>query len=205
MNTWILTPEKYLKEPEAKKLRKTLEDQAIVALSKKRKKPIRDWMIIDLALSSGLRASELGSLKTKDIYIGKNESSLLVRNGKADKSRMVYISEKTKKHLKDFIKWKKQIGESTKPDSNLFVSERGDRMTLSAIQKRFKLWARVAGLDPRYSIHSTRHTYGTMLYKATKDLRLVQKQLGHSSSRITEIYADVLPEEAKKGVELLYV
>ena len=205
MNPWILTPEKYLKEPEVKKLRKVLEDKAIVALTKKQKKPIRDWMIVDLALSSGLRASELGNIKIKDIYIRKSESSLLVRNGKADRSRMVYIGKKARKHLKDFLKWKKQVRESTKPDSCLFISERGDRMTLSAIQKRFKHWARVAGLDSRYSIHSTRHTYGTMLYKATKDLRLVQKQLGHSSSRITEIYADVLPEEAKKGVDLLYV
>ena len=204
MNTWILTPEKYLKPHEAKTLLKTLEEKSIVATAKKQKKPIRDYMLIDLALGTGLRASELGDLRIKNLFIGKGESTLFVAHGKAAKSRLVYISEKTRKHLKDYIKFKKESGESIKPDSYLFTSERSDKMSLSAVQKRFKLWSRVAGLNPRYSIHSARHTYGTMLYRATKDLRLVQKQLGHSSSHITEIYADVLPEDAEKAVNLLF-
>lgn len=205
MNSWILTPEKYLKEHEAKKLLKVLEEKSIVAIAKKQKKPIRDYMLINLALSTGLRASELGDLKIKSLFVGKGESTVFVAHSKADKSRLVYISEKIKKHLKNYLRWKKESGESVKPDSYLFTSERSDKMTLSAVQKRFKLWSRVAGLNSRYSIHSTRHTYGTMLYRATKDIRLVQKQLGHSSSHITEIYVDILPEDAEKAVNLLYV
>ena len=77
-------------------------------------------------------------------------------------------------------------------------------MTLSAIQRRFKFWMKAAGLPPRYSIRSARHTYGTMLYRATKDLRLVQKQLGHSSTQSTEVYAAVLNEDTEKAVNALY-
>ncbi|MCK5280193.1 MAG: tyrosine-type recombinase/integrase, partial [Cyclobacteriaceae bacterium] len=82
--------------------------------------------------------------------------------------------------------------------------ERSPKMTLSAIQKRFKYWTKACGLKAHYSIHSARHTYGTMLYRNTKDLRMVQKQLGHSSCQVTEVYADVLDEDVEKAVNTLY-
>ena len=124
MKKWVLTPEKFLKENEVQTLRTFLEEKAIVALAKSQKKPIRDWAIIDLALSSGLRASEITNLKIKDIHIGKGESSIFVSRGKGGKNRLVTISEKLKKHLKEFISWKKKTGESVDPEAFLFASER---------------------------------------------------------------------------------
>jgi len=205
MKKWILTPDKFLKEDEVHALRTLLQEKAIVALARKQKKPIRDWAVIDIALSGGLRASEITNLKIKDAHIDKGENALFVAKGKGDKSRLVMISEKLKKHLKEFISWKKKAGEPVGSEDYLFVSERSPKMTLSAIQKRFKHWSKACGLKTQYSIHSARHTYGTMLYRATKDLRMVQKQLGHSSSKITEVYADVLAEDVEKAVNLLYV
>ena len=88
----------------------------------------------------------------------------------------------------------------------LFPSERGEKMSRSGIQQIFKKWAKQAGLPSHYSIHSLRHTYATNLYKASGyNLRLVQKQLGHSSPSITQVYADVMNsdvEEALKNLEL---
>lgn len=205
MKQWILTPNKYLKKHEIKTLRTCLEEKAIVAITKKQKKPVRDWASIDIALSAGLRASEICNLKIKDLHIGKGESSIFVENGKGNKNRLVAIGDKLKRHLKEFIGWKKTAGEATHPESFVFVSERAPKMTLSALQKRFKWWLKAAGLGNRYSIHSARHTYGTMLYRNTKDLRMVQKQLGHSSCQVTEVYADVLSEETEKAVNELYV
>ena len=79
-------------------------------------------------------------------------------------------------------------------------------MSRSGIQQVFKKWAKKAGLPSHYSIHSLRHTYATNLYKASGyNLRLVQKQLGHSSPSITQVYADVINsdvEEALKNLEL---
>jgi integrase/recombinase XerD len=205
MQKWILTPDKYLKDHEIKALRAFMEDKSFVAMAKRRKKPVRDWMMIDVALSAGLRASEICNLKVRDLHIGKGESAVFVQKGKGNKDRLVVIGDKLKRHLKDFIGWKKSVGEPTNQDSFLFVSERGPGMTLSALQKRFKWWARASGLGDRYSIHSARHTYGTMLYRNTKDLRMVQKQLGHSSCQVTEVYADVLREDTVKAVNELYV
>lgn len=204
MKKWVLTPDKYLKPEEATLLRTYLEDKALAAIAKKKKKPARDWAAIDIALSAGLRASEITHLTVQDAHLGKGESALFIKNGKGGKDRLVLIGEKLKKHLKDYLSWKKQVGEAVTPDSYLFVSERGPKLTLSAIQKRFKHWIRAAGLPSRYSIHSARHTYGTMLYRTTKDLRMVQKQLGHSSCQVTEVYADVLNEDTEKAVNALY-
>lgn len=204
MKKWILTPDKYLKEYETKALRTFLEEKAIVGVAKGRKKPPRDWAIIDIAFSTGLRASEICNLKIKDLHIRKGESAIFVENGKGKKNRLVLIGEKLKKHLKEFIAWKKRAEEPATPESYLFVSERSPKMGLNALQKRFKHWVRLAGLKGGYSIHSARHTYGTMLYRQTKDLRMVQKQLGHSSSQVTEVYADVIKEDVEKAVNALY-
>ena len=204
MKTWILTQEKFLKEEEVKRLRSFMEEKAIVAITKRQKKPVRDWALIDIALSAGLRASEIGNLKIKDIHVGKGENAIFVFEGKGKKSRLIKIGEKLKRHLKDFILWKKSVYEPTTPESYLFKSERNSKMQLSAIQKCFKTWAKQAGLKSRYSIHSLRHTYGTMMYRMSKDLRMVQKQLGHSSCRITEVYADVLSEDTERVVNALY-
>ena len=204
MKKWILTPDKFLKEEEVKRLRSFMEEKSIVAITKRQKKPVRDWAIIDIALSAGLRASEIGDIKVKDVHVGKGESSIFVSKGKGDKSRLVMIGEKLKRHLKDYILWKKTVYEPDQPDDYLFKSERNDKIGLSAIQKCFKYWAKASGLKSHYSIHSMRHTYGTMLYRCTKDLRMVQKQLGHSSCKITEVYADVLREDVEKAVNALY-
>ena len=78
-------------------------------------------------------------------------------------------------------------------------------MTRSGIQQVFKKWAKKAGIPANYSIHSLRHTYATNLYKASGyNLRLVQRQLGHSSPTVTQVYADVMDtdvEEALRNLE----
>lgn len=61
--------------------------------------------------------------------------------------------------------------------------------------KSFKKAIEVSGLRNELSIHKCRHTYATYLLQGTKDLRYVQKQLGHADINMTSLYADILPEE----------
>jgi len=78
-------------------------------------------------------------------------------------------------------------------------------MTIRAIQKAFKRTAVRAGLALHYSIHCLRHTYACELYRVSGyNLRLVQKQLGPSSSRTTEVYADVMDNDIRRALEKLY-
>jgi site-specific recombinase XerD len=143
-------------------------------------------------------------LKTKDLGLGKKEPMIHVRNGKGKKTRYVNISQELRKHLKEFLAWKKRAGDDISEDGYLFPSRDGKPYTLNGIQKRFKAVAKEAGLRLSYSIHACRHSYGTYLYERTRDLRLVQKMLGHAKIATTQIYADVTPERCARAVNELW-
>ena len=70
MRGWTLTPEKFLDEREVRALRTTLRDKALAAKARGVQAPVRDWAIIDTALSSGLRVSELAALQVGDLSLG---------------------------------------------------------------------------------------------------------------------------------------
>ena len=194
---WNVTFDKFMSEDEVKALRKTLEAAVIIAKSKAHQGPVRDQCIIELALGSGLRVSELAALKIEDIDLKRGGNTLIVRHGKGDKLRQVKFSSRLKTLIQDYLDYR------TSDSPYLFTSERQDHMFPTAIQKVFKKWAKKAGLPSRYSIHSCRHYYATMLLKASKNLRLVQVQLGHASASTSEIYSQVLDEEITEAVEKL--
>jgi len=205
MNQWTLSPEKYLTPEQVKQFRKTCEDSAILSLSKGIQAPVRDWAILDTILSAGLRVSEATALKIGDLFISHGHSEVVVRHGKGGKARTIQISADLKKHLKAFLQWKVTVDEPTDKDDCLFMSERKKSYTTRAIQKRFKLYAKKSGLAPHYSIHALRHSYATLLYKASgHNLRLVQRQLGHSSITTTMVYASVLNEDVEQAVGKLF-
>ena len=197
---WIITPDKYLTKEDTKSLRKTCHEAATIAKSKGIQAPVRDALIIELALGSGLRVSEMANLKVEDLYLKRGQGALHVKNGKGGKNRVVDIGSNLKKQILEYLDYR------TMDSPYLFPSERGEKMSRSGIQQVFKKWAKKSGLPSHYSIHSLRHTYATNLYKASGyNLRLVQKQLGHSSPSITQVYADVMNsdvEEALKNLEL---
>ena len=170
-------------------LRRNAEDLAIIGLKRHLLISPRDWMIIDLALSTGLRVSEISNLKEKDIFIGNNEFELIVTRGKGNKRRTVYFDPSLKAHLKKYIVWKHSSG---KTEEYLFFSKHNPRMCVESLERVFNKLRDIAGLPPHLSFHSQRHSYATWLYSKTKDLRLVQKQLGHSSPVITALYADIV-------------
>ncbi len=75
-------------------------------------------------------------------------------------------------------------------------------MTRFGIGTVFKTIAKIAGIDSHHSIHSCRHTYATNLYKVSGyNLRMVQKQLGHSSITTTSVYSDVINQDLEDAIE----
>jgi site-specific recombinase XerD len=204
---WSLDPEKYLTEAEVCKLVTFVKNRAKLACEKKKKVAVRDYFIIHLALSTGLRVMEIAALKCGDIFLDGPLSSLLVRNGKGGKRRMVYFNGAFKKHCAEYLKWKQQMKEPINPDKPVLLSSNTNtHMTRRAIQKAFKRCIEKADLPSFRSIHCLRHTYACFLLKASNwNLRLVQKQLGHSKITTTEVYADVMPRDMKKAVDRLVV
>ncbi len=96
------------------------------------------------------------------------------------------------------------MDESTDSSAYLLMSSHGKPYSTRTLQYAFKVSLKEAGLPQYYSIHACRHSYGTYLYQKTKNLRLVQKQLGHSSITTTTVYADVPLEETLEGVNGLF-
>lgn len=206
-SNWVLEPDKYLNKNEATRLLNVARHQAKQALVNHKKVAMRDYFIIHLALTTGLRVMEIAALNCGDIFLDDRICSLLVRKGKGGKKRMVYFTGPLRKHYKDFLKWKQKHGESVDSDSPLISSShtRG-HMTTRAIQKTFKRCAKAAQLNSCYAIHCLRHTYACFLLKASDwNLRLVQKQLGHSRISTTQIYADVMMPDVKKALDKLYL
>jgi len=148
---------------------------------------------------------EIAALECGDIGLEDMIPSLVVVHGKGKKKRRVFINSAFKKQCKEFLEWKQHIGESTEPDQPLLLSSStGGHLTTRAIQKAFKRCARRADLASHYSIHCLRHTYACFLLKASNwNLRLVQKQMGHSKITTTQVYADVMMPEIKKALDRL--
>ena len=167
--------------------------------------PVNDYLVIELALATGLRVSEIANLCCGDIWVDDGRASLIVRNGKCGKQRLVRFNNDFKDHLKDYLEWKKKNNEDCSPEAPLIRSSNTkNKMTTRALQKAFERNAKRAGIQG-HSIHCLRHTYATFLLRASGNLRLVQKQLGHSSITVTEVYADVVNCDLDKALARLYL
>ena len=193
MKEWILTPDRFLSKGELGKLLKRADELRSLGVSKSRKQPVRDWLVIRLALLSGLRASEVSSLQVTDCFIGYSRSELVVRNGKGGKPRVVKIGKELKRDLRWYLRWKAEQDELS-PDAYLFLSQRSEKLTRGAVWRRWKRHC------PLHRLHDARHTNATLLLEASKDLRLVQKQLGHSRPTTTAVYAGVVDERMTEAV-----
>lgn len=196
-----LTSEDFLTPEQVHRLKAVARKAAQEALRRGQTAGVRDWAMLHVALDAGLRVSEITDLRVNDLLLDPGQGSLIVRHGKGGKERSVHIGEPLRRHLQEFLSWKALVGEPTDPGSFLFLSPRGGPLTRQAVYLMFKRYAKKAGLPARFTIHSCRHTYASLLYRASRyNLRLVQKQLGHASIRTTQVYADVLPQDAFEAV-----
>jgi len=179
--------------------------RAAEATASAQARAVRNWAILHVALDAGLRVSEICALRVEDLVLDGSPASLVVRDGKGHRKRGVHVGDALRRHLEQYLAWKEDLGEPAAPQSALFLSSRGDGpLTRTAVFRIFKEAARAAGLPARFSIHSCRYTYASLLYRASRyNLRLVQKELGHRSIQTTQIYADVLSEDAAVAVNAL--
>jgi len=194
--TYNIHRDKILDLNQRTKLLRTCKDKAKLDLFSGRETWVKRYMLVDLALYTGLRVAEIANLKLGDINLKARDPYLIVRSGKRGKKRDVYFDKELAKHLKEFIAWKKKsMGEEVETESPLFVGRNKKHCAVITLMKSFKRAIQESRLPSHFSIHSARHTYATFLLHATNNLRYVQKQLGHSKISMTALYADVLPSE----------
>ena len=194
---WEITPEKYLNRQELTALLVRAEEIKTIGISKKRAQLVRDWMIIRTFIYTGLRRFEVAELQCGDFRIFGGNSHLVVRRGKGGKTRHVHLPKGYASDVRWYLKWKVERGELRSPDDFFLRSERSPKYAPSGLYKRWKKYV------PNHRLHDARHTNATILYEATNSLRLVQKQLGHSSLTVTQVYADISPEQSISGMNAM--
>ncbi len=141
----------------------------------------RDFAIIELIYSSGLRVSEAVNSNLSDFEDNNNFLRVI---GKGSKTRLVPVGRFAQNAIKEWISERKKILTS---DDALFVNLRGSRISTRSVQERIKNIALKQGLPP-VNPHMLRHSFATHLLESSGDLRSIQELLGHSSLSTTQIY-----------------
>ena len=194
----VIARTKYMDLDEVKQLRTVTEAKAIVDLKAGRFAGVRAWMLLDLALSTGLRVSEMAALKIKDVDLKRSCMSVTRMKRKKKVRESMALGKELAQHLKDYIAW------TERKSGALFIGSRGT-LTAQGLQRIWKRSIKLAGLPRELSIHSARHTIAVHLLRKTSNLRQVQKQLGHASPATTaNMYADISFEDMQNGVTGLY-
>jgi len=203
---WVLSQDRFLSEPELRKLMHTAQIFKSQGLQSNNRLMVQGWFLIVVAIETGLRVQEIADLCCGDLSLEPGHSTVFVRNGKGNKSRIVHVRNQFRKQAERFLRWKQKNGQTTAFDAPLF-SFRGHHLNKRALQDAFRRILAKAGIHRRkgIGIHCCRHTYASFLLKASQyNLRLVQRQLGHASVRTTEVYAHVFDPDMQQAVARLY-
>ena len=162
--------------------------------------PRRNNMIITLFLNTGLRVSELSNLNISDINLDDKYIKLI---GKGNKERKIFISEKLKTQLIEYLQIENNYNEIVETDKPLFISHRNQRLGVHAIQEVCKNAYKLMGLESYgYTAHTLRHTFATIMYKHVNgDIFLLKEIMRHESIVSTEIYVHTENKTIKEAFD----
>jgi site-specific recombinase XerD len=168
---------------------------------------LRDHAILETLFSTGLRVSELCSLKKEQVNLQRNEFSV---RGKGDKLRLIFLSPAANKALQSYLKFRKdnskflfiahkQIGKGNTVEKDMqSFSKDATGLTPRTVQRIVKKYAMIAGITKPITPHTLRHSFATDLLQNGADIRSVQSMLGHSSITTTQIYTHVTNQQLRE-------
>ncbi len=147
---------------------------------------LRDAAVIELLFATGLRISELCSLRKNDIDLF--DQTVLVY-GKGSKERRIQIgNDDVVKVLKEY---KKEYVTQIEKCEYFFANQSGKKLSDQVVRRMINKYSSIAAIDLHITPHMFRHTFATSLLEADVDIRYIQDMLGHSSINITQIYTHV--------------
>jgi len=149
--------------------------------------------MLELAYATGLRVSELVSLKIKDLNL---DDGFLRCLGKGGKERIVPFGDVASRAIRNYANEYRPLL-IKEPNDFLFINQLGEPFTRQAFYKTLKAYALNAGLGS-VSPHILRHSCATHLLEKGCDLRTLQLILGHSSIRTTQIYTHVSQKQIRR-------
>jgi integrase/recombinase XerD len=175
-----------LNELQVQQLIETIDTRAALGL--------RDRAMIELLYASGLRISELASARLENF---SPEEGILRVTGKGNKTRLVPVGGKACEAIAAYLTTER--GKLVKPrsSSEIFLSERGTKLTTARIWQIVKKHARHSGLEANIYPHLLRHSFATHLLGNGADLRIIQEMLGHADISTTQVYTHVDQQHLK--------
>lgn len=163
---------------------------------------LRDRAILETLFSTGVRVSELCSIKRDQVNLQRGEFTV---RGKGDKLRLVFLADDATASLVKYMKARPdssrflfvghgKIGHSSEKEIDSFGKD-GKGLTPRSVQRMVKKYALVAGIVKKITPHTLRHSFATDLLQNGADIRSVQSMLGHASITTTQIYTHVTNEQ----------
>lgn len=147
---------------------------------------IRDIAVMELLFATGMRISELCSLKPSDIDL---ESNNILIYGKGAKERMIQLGNW--EVISALMQYRETFREDIEVCGYFFVNRLQHRLSDQSVRFMINHYAELAGITQHITPHMFRHSFATLLLEQDVDIRYIQRMLGHSSISTTEIYTHV--------------
>jgi integrase/recombinase XerD len=182
--------ERYLPET----LNELQVEQLIERIDTKVAHGLRDRAMIELLYASGLRISELANARLENFAA---EEGILRVTGKGNKTRLVPVGRKACEALASYVSTERPKMVKRRSGSEIFLSERGTKLTTGRIWQIVKKHAKHSGLEANIYPHLLRHSFATHLLSNGADLRIIQEMLGHADISTTQVYTHVDQQRLK--------
>lgn len=165
-----------------------------VDVSKDKYLIIRDYTMISLLYSTGIRRQELVDIKISDLNF---DISIMTVTGKGNKVREVPLGDNCLKEIKDYLELRDiHIDLKDKITPYLFLNKFGDKLSSRSVDRTIKKYSKSLGTE--FTPHTFRHSFATHMLENGADLMLIKEILGHSSLATTQKYTHVTAEKMKK-------
>ena len=153
---------------------------------------IRDIAVIELLFATGMRISELCSLKPSDIDL---ESSSILIYGKGAKERIIQLGNQ--EVISALVLYQEAFKKDIEICGYFFVNRLKHKLSDQSVRFMINHYAELAGISQHITPHMFRHSFATLLLEQDVDIRYIQRMLGHSSISTTEIYTHVSSTKQK--------
>jgi integrase/recombinase XerC len=185
------TPPSFLTEAEKRRLLKELRGRSSTLA-------IRDRVVIEVFLGTGIRLQELVDLDIDDVDL---DAKHLHVHAKGDVPQVKFLKSKLRSLLRSYLKERRRQGDGE--CRALFLSNRGSRLSERQVARRLEYWLKAAGIEKQLTPHALRHTFATHLYSRTGDILVVQRALGHRDLSTTQIYTHLVDGVLEDAIERL--
>ena len=156
---------------------------------------IRNRLILELLLATGIRVSELANIKLIDIDDNAKEIKIF---GKGNKERIVYYGSYASMALQDYLNSSRKILLKDKESDYLLINNNGNKLTVRGIRLVIDKIVKKSCIKSKVSPHTFRHSFATLMLNEGCNIKSVQELLGHASLSTTGIYTHLTNEEIRR-------